>query len=146
MKKHCFISYSYSLAILISGFFYVHNVFAGPADYVYTPKVEYGEREIDIKAGTTSSLNGNRAQGASIGFGYGASEHWFTEVYLKQERNGNGPANLAEFENKFQLTDTGEYPARSRHDYRTGGAIKRRLTLRIQVRAIISNRIWHVPV
>lgn len=110
MKKHCFISYSYSFAILISGFFYAHNVFAGPADYVYTPRVEYGEREIDIKAGTASSLNGNPAQGASIGFGYGASEHWFTEAYLKQERNGNGPANLAEFENKFQLTDTGEYP------------------------------------
>ena len=27
--------------------------FAGPADYVYYPSVEYGEREIDFKVGTS---------------------------------------------------------------------------------------------
>ncbi len=84
--------------------------FAGAADYVYTPTVEYGEREIDVKFGAASPVAGNRVQGASIGFGYGAKEYWFTEVYLKQERTGSNIANLAEWENKFQLTDTGEYP------------------------------------
>jgi hypothetical protein len=83
---------------------------AGAADYVYTPAVEYGEREIDFKSGATSPVAGNKSQGASIGFGYGAKEYWFTEVYLKQERDGSDIANLAEWENKFQLTDTGEYP------------------------------------
>jgi hypothetical protein len=29
---------------------------------------------------------------------------------VKQERDGGNIANLAEWENKFQLTDTGEYP------------------------------------
>jgi len=99
-----------SLVILLCGIVFVRNVFAGAADYVYTPAVEYGEREIDVKVGATSPLAGNRAQGASIGYGYGAKEYWFTEIYLKQERNGNDIANLAEWENKFQLTDTGEYP------------------------------------
>jgi len=99
-----------SLVILLCGIVFVRNVFAGAADYVYTPAVEYGEREIDVKIGATSPLAGNRAQGASIGYGYGAKEYWFTEIYLKQERNGNDIANLAEWENKFQLTDTGEYP------------------------------------
>ena len=28
---------------------------AGPADYVYTPAVEYGEREIDFKAGRANT-------------------------------------------------------------------------------------------
>ena len=95
--------------IMLSGFVFAQNVLAGPADYVYTPTVEYGEREIDIKYGSASPLAGNRAQAASIGYGVGAKEYWFTEVYFKQDRNGGGVANLAEWENKFQLTETGEY-------------------------------------
>ena len=98
------------MSVLLTGIVCAQNVFAGAADYVYTPAVEYGEREIDFKIGATSPLAGNRAQGASIGFGYGAKEYWFTEIYLKQERNGSTVANLAEWENKFQLTDTGKYP------------------------------------
>jgi hypothetical protein len=106
MKK----SLSVSMSVLLTGIVCAQNVFAGAADYVYTPAVEYGEREIDFKVGATSPVAGSRAQGASIGFGYGAKEYWFTEVYLKQERNGSSVANLAEWENKFQLTDTGKYP------------------------------------
>ena len=98
------------ILIFLLGSFVSENVFAGAADYVYTPTVEYGEREIDVKTGATSPVTGNRAQAASIGYGYGATEYWFTEVYLKQERNGSDIANLAEWENKFQLTDTGKYP------------------------------------
>ena len=108
MKK----SFSSFLArsILFAGIVSAQNVFAGAADYVYTPAVEYGEREVDLKLGATSPQAGNRAQGVSIGYGYGATEYWFTEVYLKRERSGDMTANLAEWENKFQLTDTGEYP------------------------------------
>ncbi len=84
--------------------------FASPADYVYSPIVEYGEKEVDFKYGSARQKDGTYAQAASIGFGYGAKEHWFTEVYLKQERSGNQYNNLAEWENKFQLTETGEYP------------------------------------
>lgn len=93
---------------MVVGLFCARTVCAGPADYVYTPTVEYGEREIDIKYGDASA--GNRTQVSSVGLGYGAAEYWFTEVYLKQERNGSAIANLTEWENKFQLTDTGEYP------------------------------------
>lgn len=53
---------------------------AGPADYVYTPTVEYGEKEIDFKAGTARNADNPRETAASIGFGYGATEWWFTEV------------------------------------------------------------------
>lgn len=71
------------------------------------PAVEYGEREIDIKYGTASSQAGNPAKVASIGLGFGAKEYWFTEIYLKQVRSGNTEVTLAEWENKFQLTETG---------------------------------------
>ncbi|MBU1424030.1 MAG: hypothetical protein KKH12_06625 [Gammaproteobacteria bacterium] len=83
--------------------------FAGPADYVYTPTVEYGEKEIDFKYGSARQKDGTRKQVASVGFGYAARENWFTEIYLKHERAGDQTANLAEWENKFQLTETGKY-------------------------------------
>ncbi len=83
---------------------------ANPADYIFMPLVEQGEREVDFKYGASStSPNNPGAEGASIGLGYGAGEHWFTEVYVKRERNGNQKVNLSEWENKFQLTEAGEY-------------------------------------
>jgi hypothetical protein len=83
---------------------------AGPADYIYLPAVQYGEREIDFKYGNASPQPGNPTQGASLGFGYGVTENWFTEIYLKAEQGGNADATISEWENKFQLTDIGEYP------------------------------------
>lgn len=85
---------------------------AGPADYVYTPAVTYGEKEIDFKAGTATKSGTPRESAASIGFGYGVKEWWFTEVYLKykQELNENTKFDAIEWENKFQLTETGKYP------------------------------------
>lgn len=84
--------------------------FAGPADYVYTPTVEEGEREIDFKYGRASAPGGHD-RAASIGFGYGATSWWFTELYVK----GFGAAGqdmkteAYEWENRFQLTETGKY-------------------------------------
>lgn len=84
--------------------------FAGPADYVYTPTVEYGEREIDFKHGSARQQDGTLTQVTSLGFGYGATESWFTEVYLKRESEGSEGLTIAEWENKFQFTETGRYP------------------------------------
>jgi hypothetical protein len=85
---------------------------AEPADYVNTPDVTQGEREIDFKFGTTKPTGEDRESASSIGFGYGVSETWFTEVYLKYKReNGGGTfMDAFEWENKFQLTQPGEYP------------------------------------
>lgn len=85
---------------------------AGPADYVYTPTVEYGEKEIDFKAGNSTKGAEPSESAASIGFGYGATEWWFTELYLKAKHPGNETTkyDAIEWENKFQLTETGKYP------------------------------------
>jgi hypothetical protein len=85
---------------------------AAPADYVYMPTVEYGEKEIDFKAGTARKGNDPRESAASLGFGYGAKEWWFTEIYMKYKReNDEGTKyDAIEWENKFQLTETGKYP------------------------------------
>ena len=37
---------------------------AGPADYVYTPTVEYGEREIDFKAGRANTHDADQNSAA----------------------------------------------------------------------------------
>ena len=89
------------------------SVFAGPSEYVYPATVEPGEREIDFKFGTRNSKDrANDASAASIGLGYGVNEHWFTEVYLKYARGPGGPTDYdaIEWENRFQLTETGKYP------------------------------------
>jgi hypothetical protein len=85
---------------------------AGPADYVYTPAVTYGEKEIDFKAGSASKKDTPEEAAASLGFGYGATQWWFTEVYVKYKRelNENTKFDAVEWENKFQLTETGQYP------------------------------------
>lgn len=95
--------------IICLGALYIGNVAAGPADYVFTPTVEQGEKEIDFKFGTAKQQDGTRKTVATLGFGYGATEYWFTEVYLKREREGSERLTLAEWENKFQLTETGKY-------------------------------------
>lgn len=87
------------------------TVYAGAADYVYMPTVEYGEREIDFKYGTRTPPDTERQTVSSLGLGYGATEYWFTEFYLKREVEGNtSDVTIAEWENKFQLLETGKYP------------------------------------
>jgi hypothetical protein len=93
-------------ATLFSG-----NAFAGAADYVYLPTVEQGEREIDFKFGTGTPPADERQTVSSLGFGYGVTEYWFTELYLKREVVGiSSDVTIAEWENKFQLLETGKYP------------------------------------
>ncbi len=85
---------------------------AGPSDYVQTPAVGYGEREIDFKMGTWKLRDEPvRESAASLGFGYGATQWWFTEAYLKYEKaSGIGTHYDAfEWENKFQLTEPNQY-------------------------------------
>ena len=89
---------------------YLGNAVAGPADYIYTPTVEQGEKEIEFKFGTDDQQDGSHKTVGSIGVGYGVSENWFTEIYLKSERQSGEGLTLIEWENKFQITETGKYP------------------------------------
>lgn len=85
---------------------------AGPADYVYVPAVEYGEREIDFKTGTAKLREGDRANATSLGFGWGVTRYWFTELYGQWHKEPGKASSFDawEWENKFQLTETGKYP------------------------------------
>lgn len=98
-----------SKMMLCLAMFYVGGAVAGPADYVFVPTVEEGEKEIDFKFGTAKAPDGTRTTVTTLGFGYGATSYWFTELYLIHEREGGDNLTLAEWENKFQLTETGKY-------------------------------------
>lgn len=83
-----------------------------PADYVSTPIVEEGEREIEFKGGISRNHDGSSESQHSLGLGYGVNARWFTEVYAKWHHEVGAPAGFDawEWENKLQLTETGRYP------------------------------------
>jgi hypothetical protein len=85
---------------------------ADPDDYVATPAVEYGERELELRLGTATKHGEERANAGSLAFGYGLTQWWFTEAYAKLDRFGDGSTHFDafEWENKFALTEPGEYP------------------------------------
>lgn len=58
-------------------------VMAGPADYVSSPIVEEGEREIEFKTGTAKSRDGTRETQYSVGLGLGVTSWWSTEFSAK---------------------------------------------------------------
>lgn len=83
-----------------------------PNDYVHVPSVEYGEREIDFKMGSVKFKDdGGRETMASLGFGYGVTQWWFTEAYIKYDRAPGERTRYDawELENLFQLTEPNQY-------------------------------------
>ena len=102
-----------ALAALVLTFLSLpHTAIAGPSDYVITPIVEEGEREVDFKSGTAEFRDGTRENKHSIGLGWGATSWWLTEVYAIWHKKPGEPSGFDawEWENKFQLTETGKYP------------------------------------
>ena len=98
--------------LTLSGLLLAGTASAGPSDYVATPIVDEGEREIDVKAGTGRLRPGGRESAWSVGLGYGATSWWFTEIYAKwhHEPGDRSRFDAWEWENRFQLTETGKYP------------------------------------
>jgi hypothetical protein len=103
-------------AALLAGLLAPPLAHAGPSDYVATPTVETGEFEVDFKAGSARLGDGNRATAQSLGLGYGVNSFWFTEFYAKWHGASDGSIagghsfDAFEWENRFQLTETGKYP------------------------------------
>jgi hypothetical protein len=85
---------------------------AGPEEYVSTPTVEAGEFEVDFKLGNAKLGDGSRINAQSLGLGYGVNNFWFTEFYAKWHGDSASGHSFDafEWENRFQLTETGKYP------------------------------------
>lgn len=94
------------LLIIIAG-----ESFAGPADYVYRAYDNAGQRLVALYAGSTAIEDEPRASSASLAFGYGFNESWFSNLYVEYAReNGNDTKfEGVEWQNIFRLTH-GQYP------------------------------------
>jgi len=86
--------------------------FAGPAEYVFPVTVEEGEKEVEFKTGTRKLRDGSRESEYVLGFGLGVNRFWFTELSAKwhKEPGEHHDFDAWEWENRFQLTETGRYP------------------------------------
>lgn len=89
------------------------TVRADPNDYILTPTVTQGERELDFKFGVGS--RGPRidvARAAGLGFGYGVTGTWFTEATVQYVRENNTGTRWdgIEWENVLQVSEPGEWP------------------------------------
>ena len=89
----------------------VASAIAGPNDYIRLPTVESGEREIDFKYGQQRNRDGSTEAANSLGYGVGVNNYWFTEIYAKykQAPGESTTFDAWECENRFQLTETGQY-------------------------------------
>lgn len=85
---------------------------AGPADYIFSPVVEHGEREIDSKAGIARDRDGRSAWAGSVGLEYGLTSWWAAEgtVNFGRAVGHRTRVDSLEWENRFQLTTTGLRP------------------------------------
>ncbi len=85
---------------------------ADPADYIFSPVVEHGEREIDSKAGIAQDRHGRSFWGGKLGVEYGFTPWWSSEatVNFGRELGESTRVHSLEWENRFQFTDTGEQP------------------------------------
>lgn len=59
---------------------------AASNDYVLTPIVEQGEKEIDFKSGVEQHKDMSSGTATSLGFGLGATSWWLTALYGKWKR------------------------------------------------------------
>lgn len=95
----------------LCGPLFSHTAAAGPADYVHSPIVEYGEREIELKAGRARLGDGTHEHALKLGFGMGLKPWWFTEISVgfAGVSGESTKYEALEWENIFQLTERGRH-------------------------------------
>ncbi len=84
----------------------------GPNAYVVSPIVEEGERELELKTGSAKLRDGSRINKTALAFGYGVTSWWATEFYAIWHKQPGEKTSFDawEWEQRFQLTETGKYP------------------------------------
>ena len=99
------------LALLALALFASGTVLAGPADKVYTPKVEKGETEFELRGGYRDFADGPDEYAYVFDIGYGVTDFWKTELVLEYsgETGFGGTMEAMEWENVFMLTEPGKY-------------------------------------
>jgi hypothetical protein len=99
-----------AVAAAISTMAWIGSAQAEPSDYVLTPLVVQGERAIELKFGDAGSRVPRESVG-SVSLEYSPTGFWTTEAYLQfaHSRDQGTRYDAVEWENRFQLTEAGEY-------------------------------------
>ncbi len=99
-------------ALLMSCLFPASSfAFAGAADTVYSPVVEKGETEFELRGGYRDFGDGPSEHAFVFDVGYGVTDRWRTEAVLEYASEDGEPGTLEalEWENVFVLTEQGKY-------------------------------------
>jgi len=96
------------MCVFFCSLFISANAVAG-VDKVYYPYVHEGELEIETRA--VHKFDDEDEHKVRLGVGYGVNSFWFVEGYVigKQKTGGSFDIVDVEIENKFQLTEQGQY-------------------------------------
>jgi hypothetical protein len=86
-------------------------VLADPDESILTTYSENGERQIELRFGAINQSEQATQGAATLGFGYGITDHWFSELYVGYVRSGSNNTDFdgAAWQNTFRLTN-GQYP------------------------------------
>ena len=78
-------------------------------DKVYDPYVEQGETEIELRG--IHQFDNADSHAVKLGIGYGVNAFWAVEGYVVADESPGRDAKIreAELENRFQLTEKGQY-------------------------------------
>ncbi len=106
------IAKSARVLLALSPLLFTAMTHAGPNEYVLSPLVEQGEKEIDFTLGTAKRKDQSSGNATALGFGLGVTSWWATEISAKwrREPGQSHGFDAVEWENRFQLTETGRYP------------------------------------
>lgn len=90
----------------------INSICYASIDKIYSPTVEQGELEIEVRG--VYVLDGNSADGDQahkFAVGYGVNSFWFVEGYVEVEKKQGDSAEIEAFEleNRFQFSEPGEY-------------------------------------
>ncbi|PRC95241.1 hypothetical protein [Solimicrobium silvestre] len=83
-------------------------VLADPDDSILTNYSENGLRQIDFKLGSLGQTGQPSQDASTLGFGYGFTENWFSEIYVGYVKIGSGATEFdsAAWQNTFLLTNS----------------------------------------
>jgi len=102
-----------TMAMVAISFYLLPMQTALASHKVYSPTVEQGEIELELRGHTTSDSDPAKdgLGKYKLEAGYGVSEHWFTSVFAEYETAPGVAASQTalSWENIFQLTEPGQY-------------------------------------
>ncbi|MBV8665242.1 MAG: hypothetical protein JO269_02050 [Burkholderiaceae bacterium] len=84
---------------------------ADPDDFLLTTYAQSGLQQINLALGSTGLSGQPRDSHATLGYGYGVSELWFSELYVSYDHTEGSPTTFdsAAWQNIFRLTE-GQWP------------------------------------